>query len=355
MPEIDAATVSDFVKSKNATAISPLPSVGPDQRGPTCGFYALGFVMQYWYERQYVVGETSYLKAPPPVRTNQAPTAKTPIEQLDKMIDALDGRFSSLRHYGKYNRLTAYGSVFNAESMVKIAQGHGSQYSGQYEGRVVGTASPAGLVQKAKLFLDKQCPLLIPFDVGDDGDPTISSGKDAHWAVIVGYYSESGVDYFMHYHWGAYRYAKALDFAESNHGLTSNELVVFKKIEVKETKTKTDYIEIGTSMGGKKLLQKKVTKTTKVTMRDWVGPGVSNDYSQRAPKSGGKITYTELGPPRENLEFNDPAALHGDTLRTYGAEMWKHGFESNNLVSAGLIRKLVAVYPAIFHAKMMML
>src|SRR5262249_59568549 len=115
MPEINGS-VADFAKSKGATTISPLTSVGPDQRGPTCGFYALGYVMQYWFERQTLMGDMK-LTAPLPVRANVTPPAEQAgsISKLMKSGSAYFRTYSSLRHYGNYNKLTAYGSVFNAD------------------------------------------------------------------------------------------------------------------------------------------------------------------------------------------------------------------------------------------------
>ena len=317
MPEINGS-VADFAKIKGAITISPLTSVGPDQRGPTCGFYALGYVMQYWYERQRLKGDMK-LTGPLPVRTNATPLAEPAgvFSKLGKSGSAFFGTYSSLRHYGKYNKLTAYGSVFNAESMIKVAKGQGAQYEGQYNGRVVATSDPGDLVAKAKLFLAAECPLIIPFDVGDDGDPgTAWSGERAHWAVLVGSYSESSEVYFIHYHWGKYRYAKAQAFGDSNHNLTSNKYVTFQKVEVKRP-------------------------DGSVYRRDYVGPSFSSQVPNL--KLHG-LTVKNLGGPTRNLEFNNPGGIKrkSDELRK---AMQDHGFDADNLVNAGLVKKLVAVYP----------
>lgn len=325
MPVINGP-VSDFAKSKGAIAITPLTSPGPDQRGPTCGFYALGYVMQYWYERQRLKAEDQKLTAPLPVRTNATPAAEPAgfFSKLAKSGYALTGTYSSLRHYGKYNKLTAYGSVFNAESMVKIAKGQGAQYEGQYNGRVVATTNPPDLVDKVKRFLALECPLIIPFDVGDDGDPgTAWSGERAHWAVIVGTYSESSEDYFIHYHWGKYRHAKAQAFAESNYNLTSNKLVPFQKVEVKRP-------------------------DGSVARRDYQGPSFSSQV-HGLKQQGFKVT--NLGGPAQNLELNNPSRLKADSNSIREA-LVNHGFDPDNLVNAGLMKKVVAIYPERLQAQL---
>jgi hypothetical protein len=253
------------------------------------------------------------------LRANVTPPAEQAgsISKLMKSGSAYFGTYSSLRHYGKYNKLTAYGSVFNAESLVKVAKGQGAQYAGQYNGRVVPTADPGDLVAKAKLFLAAECPLIIPFDVGNDGDPATGwSGERAHWAVLVGSYSESSEDYFIHYHWGKYRHAKAQAFGDSNHSLTSNQYVTFQKVEVKR-------------------------RDGTVTRRDYVGPSFSSQVPNL--KSQGS-TVKKLGGPQQNLEFNNPSRLKPKT-DAHREALRNHGFESDNLANAGLIKKLVAVYP----------
>ncbi len=324
MPEINGP-VADFAQAKGATTISPLTSVGPNQRGPTCGFYALGYVLQYWFERQELKGDTQNLTKPLPVRTNTAPKAEPGgiFSKAGRTIYAATGTYSSLRHYGKYNKLTAYGSVFNAESMVKIAKGQGAQYGGQYDGHVLGTASSGDLIARTKLLLSKECPVIIPFDVGNDGDPESSwDGERAHWAVLVGFYGESGEDYFLHYHWGKYRYAKAQAFADSNYNLTSNKWLTFQKIELK-------------------------APDGKVVARDYKGPS----FSSQAPiyqRSG--YTVSKLGTSVKNLEVNNPGVIKD--IKPLHEELEKHGFDPAQLVNAGLLKKVVAVYPQALQAQL---
>ena len=330
MPVIEDDVLS-FAQGKNAKTIDPFPSKGPDQRGPTCGFYALGFVLQYWFERQSARGDSgvSGLAAPLPPRTKTGPgpAPMTREEKQAKNLSAfVDSEFTSLRHYGKYNKLTVYGSVFNSESLVKIAQGQGAQYYGQFDGRVIHTTDPADLVAKAKRFLEQKCPLIIPFGVGEDGDPlTENAGEHAHWAVLVGSYTvPDGGDYFIHYHWGKYRFASALLFAASNHNLTSNRFAPFQKVEL--------------------------TKADGSLFREYVGQRASNRL--RLASEQGKVDVRYRGAPKSNLEFNNPGVLKPNQIERFGPAMEEHGFDSQNLVNAGLMKNLVAVYPVSLRDKM---
>jgi len=111
---------------------------------------------------------------------------------------------SSLRQYGKVHQLTAYGSVFNAENLIKVARLEGAKgHRGIYDGHVITTTDPNDHVKKVKGLIDQECPVIVPFDVGLGGEPDHEGkGKAAHWAAIFGYYRDGPTDYFIHYYWG---------------------------------------------------------------------------------------------------------------------------------------------------------
>ncbi len=77
--------IAKFLKDKNASAIAMVPLPGPSQRGPTCGFYALSFVMNYWYQRSNTFGGDYAAKTEPlPVRTNvKGPPSKDPSSEAE--------------------------------------------------------------------------------------------------------------------------------------------------------------------------------------------------------------------------------------------------------------------------------
>jgi len=234
MPAIKDA--NKFLQGKNATLIDPLPAAShKSQRGPSCGFYALGYV----------------------------------IEKVKNLI-------------------------------AKAA-----------------------------------CPLIIPFDVSVDdkteGDPIKEEGKAAHWAVLVGYFQEADATWFVNYHWGEYRYCRAMDMANSCHQLHANAFLVFHKYEIRHP------------------------WKDKVIERDNMTEATADSYR----KAG--YTVTRLAEGRVNTEFCDPVSMKDLTkqlkLPVSGKETYtgtksmrkqlrKHGFDPGNLANSGLRRKIVAIFPA---------
>jgi hypothetical protein len=317
-------SIADFARSHNAQTIFPLPDVSVpelNQRGPSCGFFALGFVLRYWHERQKHYGGEFNLNEPVNPRTKPAPSKNRSTEEKKekKREQAKTGTFSSLRHFGKYYKLTRYGSMFNAESIVRAARGEGSQWAGQYDGKVLKTEDPDKMIAKISALLDVEVPVITPWDCDDYGDPTKSSGLlDAHWSTIAGYYNESTVRHFIHYHWGSYWHCPAKAMAESCHQLTSNALLEFVKMEAPVP-----------------------------LFREYT----TDKYAPR----GGK----EISPRGFNLEFCDPQSLPNlsQTITTMTTEdlrkgLKEHGFDPDNLVNAGLRRNIVPVYPTAIAAEL---
>jgi hypothetical protein len=328
MPKIEWK-IENYVTGSKAHAITPLPSnsaPGLKQRGPSCGFYALGFVMQYWFERQQMSGGNLTVGAPVRVREHDMPPTvqrEAWTRELDQFLAEL-GEFKSLRQYGKFHGLTRYGSMFNAESLVKVARGQGAQWAGQYDGQVVRTPDAATLIATAKKLIDHKCPVIIPYDVNDKGDPWMGSGSRAHWATLVGYFPlmGKGADWFIFFHSGEYFACPAADMANSCQQLTANAFLIMRKYEIHD-------------------------KNGKLTRRENITESRAEEYRKRG------CTVTEIGQkkPLTNFEFCDPQGM--STLQAQLGvsqlsvdEMKKHGFDPHNLQNAGLRQNIVVVYPA---------
>lgn len=234
--------IATFLALKKAQAIHPIPAALPMQRGPSCGFYALAYVMNYWHERFQLHGGDYATKKPLPPRTvvTDPPNAPRTPQQKQAKLEAVQKKheYTSLRHYGKFNNLTLVGSVFNADDLLKAAKGESSQYAGQFDGTVV-TLSDTNTLQKVvKKLLDWECPVIVPFDVSADtatyGEPVQKQGEAAHWVTIIGWYDDNGTDYAVYYNWGGFFHAKLDAFAASNAQLTSNKYVSFMKYETSD-------------------------------------------------------------------------------------------------------------------------
>lgn len=297
--------VCQYIASKSASSIWPIPEPGPNQRGPSCGFYALAYVLKYWHERFQTHGGGYAIKAPLAARTHNetAPASRAqPQAKQEKADRAISGQFSSLRHYGKFHHLTAYGSVFNADDMVKVAKGEGSQYAGQFSGRAIAVNKPGEFVSIVKKLIDWECPIIVPFDADDDGEPLKSgveaSGKSAHWVVIIGWFADQGTDYAIYYNWGGFYCGNLKDFELSNAQLSSNDFLKLKKVEF---------------------------LSNRVQVRDYF----RSDFGRR----GMNVLVNEV----QNPEFNDPPE---------GGKDWGRMNPKDRIQVGGLRRKIVAVYRA---------
>lgn len=326
MPEI-TVPVGDFITSKAAQTISPIPAAGPNQRGPNCGFYALAYVMLYWYERQQHYGGDFGLSKPLEARTHNARATPSPsglFAGAKKSLSATVGSYYSLRHYGKHNLLTAYGSVFNAENLVKVAQGNGAQYGGEFDGHVITTTGAMAFVRIVKALIGIECPVIVPFDVSDTGDPMAKTGERAHWATIIGTYDD-GADEAIHYHWGKFRYCSLSDFAQSNAQLSGNMFLSFRKCEaIRGDFVVRDFMTDGT-----------IKKYQEAGFHVKARPGLVTNYEFCQPKSVEDLKSLE------KLKSYAPKlseALASDKLKA-------HGFDAMNLGNAGLKDRIVVIYP----------
>jgi hypothetical protein len=351
MGEITQKYVSQFAKNKSGKVIQNAPLSSRlrcdqgAQRGPSCGFYALGFVMQYWsLQQERDTQGTDY--GPPlktiPVRTHmnvEDKSSKTEVQRHAERIARLDTilegeQYASLRQYGKIMD-TVYGGMFNAESLVGVARGLCSQWEGMYDGRVVHVSwveGVDGLLRKAKTLLDADYPVIIPYDTEQgqrkDGEPTNAKGDKAHWATLVGYYPHTKIDNLIYYTWGDYYYCEAQKMAESCLQLTSNVISEVMKYEIRKGGTLID--------------------------RDFL----TDAEVQRRKREGCDVQ--PIGNVRKCYDFCDPQSLkHLESClkKVEFAALSKElisrrqGFDPGKLANAGLKGNLVVVYPAALKTK----
>jgi hypothetical protein len=227
--------IGTFLTGHQAQAIHPVPAALANQRGPSCGFYALAYVLNYWHARFELLGGKYKTEKPLPARTNMDAPKQDPNDRKLRDAAAKAKVYTSLRQYGKFNHLTVLGSVFNADDLVKVAQGEHSQYAGQFDARAVGvTTDNFGAL--VKRLLDWECPIIVPYDVSVDtateGEPVNKGGDAAHWVAIIGHYQVAQEDYVVYFNWGGFYTAKLQAFAVSNAQLTSNRHLTFAKYKI---------------------------------------------------------------------------------------------------------------------------
>jgi hypothetical protein len=327
----------------------------PNQRGPSCGFYALGYVMGYWYERTSAKGAAVGKPLPPRTEMDDMKLRDQPRSDMERdarMADADEGRFTSLRQYGKYHNFTQYGSVFNAEAIVRIAQGASN---GDFSGHVVVTRDEQQLIDKVKALIDKRCPVIIPYDVSVEdataGDPVLDSGKAAHWTTIVGYDEDAGSTlWFLHYTWGSYYRSLASAFASSCRYLTSNLGKDFIKCEIRisDDRGKTwDVVE----RDWKAQSRVEIFERTKIGATfDYAGDKwkkVSETRNETECCNTGDanflLRFTRMK-PGTNMEYCDPDPDWSRELDF--SKILYPDYYKKNFVNPGLRGKLVVVYPS---------
>jgi hypothetical protein len=183
---------SDFLPELQRALADGADVPGRVQDGPTCGLYALGMVMDYWDKK-------SSANLNPLVRAEDFDRPSAYNRPPD--TDALLFEVAKDRGY------TTQGEMFYANELAALATEFG------YEARVTENLT----LEDIKACVDRGHPALIGFDVDDSGDPGLSDGYRAHWAVIEGHFEKDGVEYLVATHgWTGEEYVwRAEDFMAS--------------------------------------------------------------------------------------------------------------------------------------------
>ncbi len=165
---------------------------GRIQKGPTCGLYALGMVMDYWETRDS--GSTTVLvQESDDFRAN---SHSMPPDNHTLLLDV-----ARTRGY------TTEGEMFYAEQLAALAREFG------YQAVVHEDFTLARLIE----VLDRRRPCLVGFDVDDEGNPGEFEGLNAHWAVVESHFEKDGEPFLVASHaWSGGEYVwKAAEFMKS--------------------------------------------------------------------------------------------------------------------------------------------
>jgi hypothetical protein len=325
MPEINEDKARARVASEGAIGVKNFPKPHPDQRGPTCGFSALAYVMDYWYASVNLVP----LK-PLPARTNATieQALDQPSNKIAKAANAQKGEFTSLRHFAKFNALTVVGSVFSAEDLATVAR---NAQLGSYDAKVVTLHDEAAFIEQIKFFLGKSCPVIVPYDVGDDEEPGYKQGNAAHWVAVLACVDEG--KNLLYYSWGKLFCSELDAFAKSNSQLSNNRDVEFTKYEIFSSQADVE-----------------------------AGRPVWRDYSNQAGMDAIKaenpsFIYRKMkGTEKMNPEYNNPitpSASANTSASAASSQLALHASSSASTsvsrhasaANGGLMSKLVVVYP----------
>jgi hypothetical protein len=165
---------------------------GRVQKGPTCGLYALGMVMDYWESRD---------PASTTVLVQESDDFRTDSHTLSPDTHTMLLEVARERGY------TTEGEMFYAAQLAALAREFGYQ-AVLHEEFTVDTLIAA---------LDRKRPCLAGFDVDDEGNPGEFDGLNAHWAVIESHFEKDGARFLVASHaWSGGEYVwKAEDFMKS--------------------------------------------------------------------------------------------------------------------------------------------
>jgi hypothetical protein len=165
---------------------------GRVQKGPTCGLYALGMVMDYWETRD-ASSTTVLVQESDDFRGN---SHSLPPDTHTLLLDIARNR-----------GYTTEGEMFYATQLAALAREFGYQ-AVVHEDFTLDTLIGA---------LDRQRPCLAAFDVDDDGNPGEFTGLNAHWAVIESHFEKDGERFLVASHaWSGGEYVwRAEEFIRS--------------------------------------------------------------------------------------------------------------------------------------------
>jgi hypothetical protein len=154
----------------NAASVGPIKKLPRRvQVGPTCGLYALGMVMDFHHLND-ARNPTAWVQDSDEHRPDSHTLpSTTPVRLLDRALAA------------KY---TTQGEMFYGDQLAALAREFG------YRTRVVNGMT----LEDIRASLRLRRPVLIAFDVNDNGNPAMLGGSRAHWAVIHGIGQRQGVD-----------------------------------------------------------------------------------------------------------------------------------------------------------------
>lgn len=175
-----AKTITDLPNSGTFTVSAGAPELLRNQRGPTCGLYALETVLQS-------------------LKPSNLPATKNKDSQ----------QTGSLRQTAKAMGLSKIGELFSVDAVVELAKSCGAKPEAVKVGVMSFFAEICRVVNGGKVAL-------VPFCVADDGEPD-SGGKneDAHWCIALGY-ALTDPKQVLAMHWGLYWAYDALRLQASN-------------------------------------------------------------------------------------------------------------------------------------------
>lgn len=163
-----------------------------DQRGQTCGIYALAAALK------------TYNTSLPIIETAKEPLSFKP-----------DPNDKSMRYLAKNKlKVTKIGELFDAKDVVTLAL----QYGHVAEVKKIGSF----FFQQIRLIIKNNKLVMIPFYPKDNGHPDSSGGTDgAHWCIAIGYLDLPPTPKILVTHWDQFFAFDAYECQQSNANLSN--------------------------------------------------------------------------------------------------------------------------------------
>jgi hypothetical protein len=212
------AKLHQIVRGTGGRCIDPLLTVTSSQVGPNCGFYALKYVLDYWYQKSQ--DDLISLPKPTPARKLDRPGATTSLRQMARQAVTPSGA-----------PLSYIGELFSARALADVAVKAGYRAT-------VHRPKTGDYLRKIYDLIDAGVPAIVPVDVDADatksgggtsefinvnkGCPGRFGGANAHWVVIVGYFDNAAGRHLLQMTWENY-----YRFPAENLRASSNQLVKF--------------------------------------------------------------------------------------------------------------------------------
>ncbi|CAD6562178.1 hypothetical protein LMG27952_07703 [Paraburkholderia hiiakae] len=188
--------------------LDPIP-IAQTQEGPTCGFYALSIVMDYWKAKGRTQTSVPARKRDVDVQDRDEAEKQQPsLRNLGKAVGALDVN-------GVVKRST--GGVWTAKQLAAVARAVKTE---NYYVRLKTWTIPGSFIGSICNAIDAGIPPIVAFDV-QDGDPVPDAGgQKSHWGVIIGYFMLKNALWFIATHGhGSYYCWLAITLQQSNFAL----------------------------------------------------------------------------------------------------------------------------------------
>jgi hypothetical protein len=252
------------------------------QEGPTCGFYALSIVMDYWKAK----GRT---KMSAPARQRDIDTQKRdPAEREPPSLRNLGKQTGALDVGGMVKAST--GGVWTATQLAAVAA---AVKFANFKVSIETKVDPTEFVMAIFDAIDADVPPIVAFDVREAEPVSDAAGQRSHWGVIIGYYEHLDMQWVIctHGH-GGYHVWPALKLQCSNFALTGTTVKRERERKVR-----------GSGVGLKGPYEK-------YNRTQWMTAAKRQEFATLIAERKLEATFTETDEIREGVEATQDLGRH---------------------------------------------